>query len=360
MFSVTTAAKEEPSESPLMSLPEDIIVEIIARVERSDHPSLSIVSKQLQSIVSSPELFARRSLLGRIEHRLYVILHLHDYSSSNTSLYVLHNRRLVPIPGLPTSGFVASGSKIYGFGDDIAYSRTAVSMECAYHTVKTLPSMPYMFSRAASYIDGKVYVTGNLGYDREEVSVVVFDTEKQMWEGEVIKPEIKIGNMIRCSLVMDDKIYIADYFRSVFYDTKERTWGRDTMLDSKKWMFADACVLDDVLYYYSRDENCLRRYDPKKRCWGVVNGLDDLLATTRGSWAMSRSSMKTVETVSYNGKLALFFLRRTGRGDKGIWCAEISLETRQGGEIWGQVEWCHQVLSIEDQSCEIKSLPVML
>ncbi|CAA7016334.1 unnamed protein product [Microthlaspi erraticum] len=338
---------------PIMSLPQDIIVDIIARVERCDDPTLSLVSKRFRSTVSSPELHARRSLLGRTEHRLYVLLD--DYRTSKKCFYVLHNRRLVPIPTLPTKGsFVAAGSKIYVFGEDIAYSRTAVSIECTSqsqsHTVKTLPSMPYMLTGAASIIDGKIYVSGNCDYDGDEVSMVVFNTETQMWEAEIIEPDIEVGPMIWSSLMMAGKIYIMDYRSSVFYDPKERTWGRDQMLDSKKWRVKGACVVDDVLYYYDEDENCLRTYDPKKRCWGVVNGLDDLLAQTIGS--------KGSETVSYSGKLALFFLKEAVRGN-GIWFAEISLERRQGGEIWGQVERCHQVLSIEGR-CAFKSLPVEL
>ncbi|CAA7041445.1 unnamed protein product [Microthlaspi erraticum] len=263
------AEKEESSESsespfPIMSLPKDIIVDIIARVGRRDHPTLSLVSKQFRSIVSSPELYARRSVLGRTEHRLYVLLH--EYMPSwKKCLYVLRNRRLVPIPTLPKSGiFVAAGSKIYAFGMDIAYTRKAVSIECRSHMVKTLPSMPYMLTRAASFIDGKIYVSGNCDYDGNEVSMVVFDTETQMWEAEVIEPDIKVGSQIRCSLVMGGKIYLADYHSSVFYDPKERTWGRDEMLDSKSWMGKGACVLDDVLYYYDASENCLRVYDPRR------------------------------------------------------------------------------------------------
>uniref|UniRef100_A0A1J3K9L8 F-box/kelch-repeat protein n=1 Tax=Noccaea caerulescens TaxID=107243 RepID=A0A1J3K9L8_NOCCA len=358
MSSKTMAEKDESSESPfpIRSLPEDIIVDIIARVRRCDHPTLSLVSKHLRSIVSSPELYARRSLLGRTEHRLYVLLHLSDYNTSKKCWYVLRNRRFVPVSTpLPTSGsFIAAGSKIYVFGMD-CYSTTAVSIQCPSHTVKTLPSMPYMLTRAASIIDGKIHVSGNCDYDGFEVSMLVFNTETQMWEPEIIEPDIKVFPLIRSSVVMADKIYIATYQNSIFYHPKERTWGKDEMLDSKMWNFANACVVDDVLYYYDASENCLRTYDPNKRCWGVVNGLDDLLVTTRGS-------LRGSETVSYSGKLALFFLKEAVRGN-GIWCAEISLETRQGGEIWGKVEWCHQVLIVEDEFAfefPIKLLPVML
>ncbi|CAA7036542.1 unnamed protein product [Microthlaspi erraticum] len=331
----------------------------MAAIEDPSESSLKN-KKEKEEKKESPALDARRSLLGRTEHHLYVLFR--DYYTWEKCWYVLRNRRLVPIPSLSTRGtFIAAGSKIYAFGGDSVYLTTAVSIECTSQsqTVKPLPSMPYMLTRAASIIDGKIYVSGNCDYDGVKVSMVVFNTETQMWEPEIIEPDIKVGAQIRYSLVMGDKIYIADYYNSVFYDPKERTWGRDEMLDSNKWMLADACVLDDVLYYYDRTENCLRAYDPKKRCWGVVNGLDDLLAKTRGS-------LSQAEAVSYCGKLALFFLKKVVRRPEGeIWCAEISLRRRQGGEIWGKVEWCHHVLGTKYISpsrcaCAFKSLPVML
>ena len=58
-------------------------------------------------------------------------------------------------------------------------------------------------------------------------------------------------------------------------------------------------------------------------------------------------------TVRYGGNLALLF-RRPGK----IWCAEISLERRLGGEIWGKVEWCDPVLTGNFKVC--KSLAVMV
>nr|VDD28051.1 unnamed protein product [Brassica oleracea] len=79
------------------------------------------------------------------------------------------------------------------------------------------------------------------------------------------------------------------------------------MMNSKEW--EGACVgnptVDDVLYYHDLSENVLRAYDPKQRCWSVVNGLQDfLVAETAGSF---RS-----KTVNYGAKrLALFFSKKT-------------------------------------------------
>ncbi|KAF3558124.1 hypothetical protein F2Q69_00011860 [Brassica cretica] len=82
-----------------------------------------------------------------------------------------------------------------------------------------------------------------------------------------------------------------------------------------------------------------------QKSWRVVKGVGELLARMICSdWSY---------TVRYGGNLALLF-RRPGK----IWCAEISLERRLGGEIWGKVEWCDPVLTGNFKVC--KSLAVMM
>lgn len=67
------------------------------------------------------------------------------------------------------------------------------------------------------------------------------------------------------------------------------------------------------------------------------------------------------QTVSYGDNLAVFLPDvETESGKREIWCAEISLERRQGGEILGEVEWCHVVLVIDDHLVLQKALAVML
>ncbi|CAA7014232.1 unnamed protein product [Microthlaspi erraticum] len=74
----------------------------------------------------------------------------------------------------------------------------------------------------------------------------------------------------------------------------------DEMLNSKSW--CNACAVEDVLYYHDYYTNKLRAYDPKQRCWSVVSGLEDLLSKMTG--------LSYSKTVSYGGKLAIFFQKK--------------------------------------------------
>lgn len=134
---------------------------------------------------------------------------------------------------------------------------------------------------------------------------------------------------------MADKLYTRDSLSSFVYEPKESTWKKDENLNFHKWK--NACVVDDILYYYDRVDNMLRAYDPKLRNWGVVKGVEDLLAETRRSIGRPR-------TVSYGEKLLLLFQKKVSR-IRELWCAEIALGKSQECDIWGKVEWCSLVIT---------------
>ncbi|ESQ38681.1 hypothetical protein EUTSA_v10029470mg [Eutrema salsugineum] len=274
----------EPQPSLIMSLPDDIIVDIVARVPICYYPTVSLVSKSLRSLVASPELYTRRSLLGFAEHCLYVILY--NYNTKNYRFYILrrkvHSNCLVIIRSFPcmpcSASFLTVGSKIY-----VVDSSSSLSIVCRSHTVQPISHIPMcVYNKVAGIIDGKIYVIGDWWWKR----VTVFDTETQMWEPKMIKPDMELGNTLLIEgVVIEDKIYMRDFEDSF-------------------------------------------------RCWSVVKGLEKFLLKMTSSWWS--------QTVSYGGKLALFFCKD---GDaRKIWCAEIALERRQGGEILGKVQWCDVVI----------------
>ncbi|CAH8387607.1 unnamed protein product [Eruca vesicaria subsp. sativa] len=331
--------KNEPP-SLVPSLPDYIVLDILARVPRCYYPTLSLVSKHFRSLVVSPELYSRRSLLSCNENCLYVLVNSEGIPSDR--LYTLHHKALVHISSLSDipicESHVAVGSRIYMFGDysgDV--SSIAFSIDCRSHTLQRLPNIPTPLElTVAGVIDGKIYVVGQCR--TKSTVMMVFDTETHMWEEPgLIKPDISSEEWeISCTVVvMAEKIYIRCGHDSFVYVPKESKWETDEMLDSKDWDGGSQCVVDDVLYYYDDHEECLRAYDPKQKCWGVVKGLEGLLAEMgRLYWS---------KTACFGRELALYF-RQTGEEPSKMWCAEISLEKRQGGEIWGTIEWCDQVI----------------
>ncbi|KAJ4884164.1 F-box/kelch-repeat protein [Raphanus sativus] len=299
--SIREEKKQLMSSSPIMSLPEDIVVDILARVPRHDYPRVSLVSKYFQSLVSSPELYARRSSLGCTEHCLYVVLY--NWANIVDRLYTLKDKGLVLISGLPDmpsdGSYVAVGSRIYVFCGSMTSS--AFFIDCASsHTVQHLPRMPFPMSEVVADVNGgRIYVFGYLRTDQKSYTIVVFNTETQMWE-DGMKNVMEIRN--GCLVVIAGKMYAREFQKNFVYDPKESKWEMVEVLSSKFWNHK-ACVVDDVLYFYDWSEKELRAYDPERKWVGAVKGLDDLLAEVRGvDWFWA-------PTVSYAGKLFFFSLK---------------------------------------------------
>ncbi|VVB04486.1 unnamed protein product [Arabis nemorensis] len=56
-----------PSWCPLLSLPDDMTLNCLARVPKSDHGALSLATKSYRSLVASSDLYTTRSLMGLTE-----------------------------------------------------------------------------------------------------------------------------------------------------------------------------------------------------------------------------------------------------------------------------------------------------
>ncbi|KAF8106315.1 hypothetical protein N665_0144s0026 [Sinapis alba] len=340
---------EQLPHSPLIpSLPDDVTVDIVARVPRSHYPTLSLVAKNFKKLIASPKLYKRRSQLGITQHRLYALLR--NRHTGDFSFYILHRKlndynRLVIVRSLPlmSSGgsYVPVGSKVYVFN-----ALDALSVDCASHTVQRISDIPQRMSyKVVNVIGKKIYVIGDSfchvfkedgGWSKVWKKVVtVFDTETQLWEPVLVKDDMFVGPLWSDSVVMEDKIYMKGYrnHHSFVYEPEENKWElMDEVLNSKDW--EGACVVDDLLYYHDLSGKALRVFDPKQSRWSVVNGLEELLAveTAQSKWS---KAVKCGEK-----KLALFF----HDGKEVICCAEIALVRRQGGEIWGKMESCDVVI----------------
>ncbi|CAN6895260.1 unnamed protein product [Brassica oleracea] len=342
---------ENMEKSPeLSSLPDDVTVEIVARVPRSHYPTLNRVSKSFRKLIASPTLYERRSQLGYKEHRVYAVLR-NPNTHDDFGFYILHRKvgcsnRLVIAGSLDHMSYdgiyVSVGSKVYGFSD-----LNALSIDCTSHTVQPISHIPQVMTiRVANVIDKKVYLIGGSyfrvgSWDTWKSEVTVFDTETQSWEPKLVKEDMHVGlGPLRYdSVVMEGKVYVKGGSKddSFVYEPEERKWElMDEVLSSKAWK--GACVVDNVLYYHDCPGKVLMAYDPKQMCWSVVNGLEEFLAVE------TAHSICWSTAVSYGEKkLALFFPKKHD-GKQVICCAEIALERRQGGEIRGKMESCDVVI----------------
>ncbi|KAL0726041.1 hypothetical protein Bca4012_022134 [Brassica carinata] len=94
-------SKKKTKSPSFSSIPDDVIVNVLARISRFHYPSLCLVSKNFYSLLSSPDIHAARSLIGNTDARLYVRIWL-PTPSTHHSWFTLGYRHgqlsLVPPP----------------------------------------------------------------------------------------------------------------------------------------------------------------------------------------------------------------------------------------------------------------------
>ncbi|XP_048598811.1 F-box/kelch-repeat protein At4g39560-like [Brassica napus] len=256
--------KEEAS--PISCLSDDLVLNCLARVWRSDHEALSLVSKSYRSLVASPDLYKIRSLIGRTETYVYVCLRI-PTSVPSLRWYILRRRKtldasdLVPIPSLPSqpveaSSVVVLDSSIYVIGgliDGEKRTSDVWSLDCRTHVWHPVPSMEAARAYgAAGVVDGKIYVFG--GCDVHDDCGEVFDPNTQTWDNLPPMPKRKGGNKhIHSSMVRDQKVYALDEKeRTFYYSPREGKWGtgnRGQLVGYRR----DWCMVDNLLFCLSKN-----------------------------------------------------------------------------------------------------------
>ncbi|XP_023640902.1 putative F-box/kelch-repeat protein At2g29780 isoform X2 [Capsella rubella] len=253
-----------------------------------------------------------------VENRAPVLYALIGFPLNNfPSWYILNlERGLSEVGSLPPmnpgSAVVTIGYNMYVMGGWIGLNHpvsTVFVIDCRLHTCGYLPRMKRpRYRAAAGVVDGKIYVIGGRekGYDEDWIEV--FDVEKRTWSSVPDPSDCNSslpGGGFVTSVVMQDRIYILDAVRGLVYEPRQgiwQSWESGTTL-MELWRNKSCCVIDDMLYSF--DPWCVLKhpivvFDPDEMVWSPV---------------------------------------------KDTWCIEITLEKREGGEIWGKVDSQKRVLS---------------
>ncbi|KAL0728079.1 hypothetical protein Bca4012_024172 [Brassica carinata] len=398
-----------PTPSGLSLLPDEMVLSCLARVSKSDHASLSLVSKWHRSVVASPELYYFRSVLGFTENPIYLCLSIPP--DPNPRWFTLSpqktpNRRLVPVQSYfyqppEASSMVAHGCGIYIMGGRIGGRATSSVMflDCRSHTWSTLPSMGMArYSAVAGVVDGKIYVFG--GCDGRESGKwgEVFDPKQQTWDSLPMPPPQCDYPLVCESIVIEEeKVVVMDGSGvCLTYIPSENKWKkgyRELSGIKRCWH-----VIENVVYC-SESGGRILWCEPselewnEKMEWREVMGLETLRETLAASkmvsyggwvsdqWEICRRSepilglgLGTMEIdevfpghkLSSSGPNMLIFWDVLAPHNSEIWCAEISLERRKKTcEIIGTIVWSEAVMTLDppphQHHCKILSaLPLNL
>ncbi|XP_054790415.1 F-box/kelch-repeat protein SKIP6-like [Prosopis cineraria] len=353
MWSSSATDSEQPSPNLIPSLPDDVALNCLARVPRSQHLSLSLVSKPFRSLLSSSVFFNVRSLLQCREHVLYLALrphgpdgHLLWFSLHRNTLSSSRPNLLVPITPMPTSyagsAYAVIGYNIYVIGgsiDNIPSPHVWI-LDCRFNTWQPGPSMSVGREfAAAAVVDGKIYVMGGCVADtwaRSTNWAEVLDPAKGKWDPVPSPVDFRWKWMHACAVV-DGKVHAMADRGGVVYDTRNEVWESVGIELDLGWK-GRASVVNDVLYCYDYLGN-IKGFYMKKGFWKDVRGLKKDLPKF-----LCGATMCDV-----GGKLHVLWEEKIGK-EIHIWCAGIEVTKNEEDELWGKIAWSDKVLTVNKGS----------
>ncbi|EEF30112.1 Protein AFR, putative [Ricinus communis] len=365
----STTATTTSSNLPLLipALPDDISLNILARIPRSHHPLLSLVSKSFHSLFSSPLFYATRSLLNFSQPFLY--LSIRFAITSSLRWFTLYQNspnpknppnflvQLLPTPSpLVGSATVSLGHKIYVIGgclNDIPSSHVW-TLDCRFHMWELSPKMS--ISRefaAAGVVNDKIYVIGGCVVDtfaRSKYWAEVFDPNIETWEAiDSVREHLLREKWMHASAVINEKVYAMADRNGVVYDPRNRKWESVGVELDSGWR-GRACVVDGILFNYDFLGK-IKGFDVEKDSWKELRGVEKELPTFLAGATMA----------NVGGKLVVVWEKKGNGKELEIWCAEIEVEKKgEDQEIWGKIKWCDVIHKVPIGSSIVHCLAVTL
>ncbi|KVI08537.1 F-box/kelch-repeat protein SKIP6-like [Cynara cardunculus var. scolymus] len=369
----TTSSDNTPplatsSRPPLLipQLPDDVAVQCIARVPRSYHLSLSLVSKLWRYTIRSPHFFATRSLLHSTQQSLYLNIR------HNSSFKWYHHPNpnptdkgpLSPLPPIPIQpvgpAYAVLGPKIYLIGGSIndIPSASVWILDCRVNKWEIGPKMRVGREfAAAETVNGKIYVMGGCLVDNRTRSVnwaEIFDPAVGAWCPLPSSSVDAKDKWMHANAVIDGKIYAMADRGGVVYDVAEMEWGRVPKRLDLGWR-GRAAVIDGVLYCYDYLGK-IRGYDVEKDAWKELRGVEKGLPKFLCGATM----------VDLDGRLCVVWECKEGGGGGGggktmdIMCAEIEVRKDKDGGLSGSILWVDAILSVPVGSSILHCMAVAL
>uniref|UniRef100_A0A1J3JC54 F-box/kelch-repeat protein n=1 Tax=Noccaea caerulescens TaxID=107243 RepID=A0A1J3JC54_NOCCA len=336
----------------LMSLPYELVVDILGQLSRLDLIALATVSKIYGPAAVCHNFRRWRYRKGSLEPYLYVLMHMD--ADPRPRWFVLHpvQRRLKPVHSVlypaPVAGscFVGTGRGIYTIGGLINGKPTSevTFFDCINHKVYHVPPMKMARSGAsASLVDDKIYVFGGAWDDGGADSsnwTEVLDIETGTWELLSVstpKMPLKIQQSV---VILEKKVYVVDEDGQHFSFTPSKgmlflrygTNKESNPKDLNDW------VIFETLFCRGTGGRILWRF-PCEPDWKEVKGLGEL------------GCDDIIKLCIYSDESIAIFWKPKARPQE-LWCAEISMtRQKEAGEAWevlGYIEWSGAVLSHSD------------
>ncbi|EOA25948.1 hypothetical protein CARUB_v10019337mg [Capsella rubella] len=359
--------------SPMLSsLPEELRLEILARVPKRRYPFLSLVSKEFHRLLRPSLINTWRRRIGTDSvylcfatgnnGRAWRALQNHDDKNGENCLVSAD----FDIPLAPDMRWL-----VITYGVDVIFILFSRRVKPIFRIFdsrnKVFRLIPVMQDEqlmliSAGLVGEKLYVVGNSG---PRIRAESFDLKTQTWDSAppfvVFDKKTNDGaaptfiDRMRCFdrwfiypdaiASADKKVYGLRLHNPVYYDTRDGSWDRFELPNQKQLCSTGVCVINNVLYVYDSGLG-LMWYDSALLRWRMVLGLHLPTALNRVVTNLNLHEAPLVNAhcfglADFYGKLAFLWIEESG-DVKNIWCTLIQLRMT-GSEINGTAEPFHSL-----------------
>lgn len=332
----------------LPGLHDDIALDCIALVCRSDYDSLACLNKRFSMLISSGYLYELREQMGIFEHWVYLVCDPRGWEAFDPV-----RRKWMSLPTIPCDECfnyadkesLAVGSELLVFGRELLDFAIWKYSLVGRNWIKC-PGMNYPRCLFASSSSGSIAIVAG-GSDKSGKvlnSAELYNSEIGRWE---LLPNMHSPRKLCSGFFMDGKFYVIG---GVSGPTTSLTCGEEFDLETRTWrkiegMYPNVnkvaqapplvAVVNNQLYAVEYLTNMVKKYDKKNNSWAVLGRLP-VRADSSNGWGLAFKA--------FGKELLVIGGQRGPEGDSIVlntWCPD-------SGNPNGTLEW--KVLAVKEKT----------
>ncbi|KAF9592995.1 hypothetical protein IFM89_019722 [Coptis chinensis] len=287
------------SDSLFPGLHDDIALNCLAWVPRSDYASLACLSNRFKMLVKSGCLHGLRKQMGIAEHWVYLVFDLKGWEAFDPTV-----KRWMKLPKIPCDDCfnhadkesLAVGNELLVFGREL-YDLAIWKYNLAHQNWVKCQGLnrPRCLFGSSSF--GSVAVVAG-GVDRKGTvlrSAELYNSDSGCWE---LLPSMHSPRKLCSGFFMDGKFYVIGGVASATdslscgeeYNLQTRTWRKIEGMYTIENKAAQApplvAVVDNQLYAVEHLKNIVKKYDKENNCWNELGRLP-VRADSSNGWGLA-------------------------------------------------------------------------
>ncbi|XP_020240202.1 F-box/kelch-repeat protein At5g60570 isoform X2 [Cajanus cajan] len=288
-----------PNDSLLPGLIDDVALNCLAWVSRSDYASLSYINKRFNKLINSGYLYGLRVQLGAVEHLVYMVCDPRGWVAFDPKI-----NRWMALPKIPCDECfnhadkesLAVGCELLVFGRELMeFAIWKYSMICRGWVKCQEMNQPRCLFGSSSLGSIAIVAGGSDKYGNVLKSAELYDSSSGTWE---LLPNMDTPRRLCSGFFMDGKFYVIGGMSST---TVSLTCGEEYDLKTRNWRKIEGmypyvnvgvhapplvAVVDNQLYAVEHVTNMVKKYDKERNSWNELGRLP-VRADSSNGWGLA-------------------------------------------------------------------------